>query len=422
MRRIVPLSGASMPASSRRSVDLPAPFGPTSPIRACGGTTRSTPARTTCAPWDFETPVAASTDDLQTRAGRGRGRRSVAVSSVGHGRRERAAGHSTAAVRDPRTPTAAPPRAARARTHGPRRALRRRQACVRREEARDYDGAGRRQRPSPVACTSSSSRLGSQNATSNSGLPMLAWFQSKISARPSRRQRLSPRTSPCTTASPSSCVAAASATAPAALLRATYAIRVGAEETAPDPMRQPTNPTIASSASLGSGARTSSRGNLVAPQAPHRRRRDATAAARCAGDSPRARAGACPRLCTQHLRGEGALERVIPYARPAARSGTAPSGQSFRNARRPSASTTIQCSFTDQPPLVTWSIRRRNRTKNALRVDDYLRLYFKGTISARAPAAPGRTPRAASPRTAPSSGRAVRASASRGSGTRPREA
>jgi hypothetical protein len=36
--------------SRRSSVDLPAPFGPTSPIRARGGTTRSTPARTTSAP------------------------------------------------------------------------------------------------------------------------------------------------------------------------------------------------------------------------------------------------------------------------------------------------------------------------------------------------------------------------------------
>ena len=59
-RRTTPRSGASRPASSRSSVDLPAPFGPTSPIRDPGGTTRSTSARTTWAPWDFVTPAAAS--------------------------------------------------------------------------------------------------------------------------------------------------------------------------------------------------------------------------------------------------------------------------------------------------------------------------------------------------------------------------
>ena len=61
-RRVAPdgsASGSSSPASSRSSVDLPAPFGPTSPIRARGGTTRSTPARTTWAPCDFVTPDAA---------------------------------------------------------------------------------------------------------------------------------------------------------------------------------------------------------------------------------------------------------------------------------------------------------------------------------------------------------------------------
>jgi len=59
-RAIVPASGTSTPASRRRSVDLPAPFGPTRPIRARGGTTRSTPASTGSAACDFETPVAAS--------------------------------------------------------------------------------------------------------------------------------------------------------------------------------------------------------------------------------------------------------------------------------------------------------------------------------------------------------------------------
>src|SRR6266550_5900031 len=70
-----PASGSSSPASRRRSVDLPAPFGPTSPIRARRGTTRSTSARTTSTPYDFETPAATSEparrdmrNDLQRRA------------------------------------------------------------------------------------------------------------------------------------------------------------------------------------------------------------------------------------------------------------------------------------------------------------------------------------------------------------------
>src|SRR3954465_7864749 len=70
-----PSSGSSSPASRRRSVDLPAPFDPTSPIRARGGTTRLTSARTTSAPYDFETPAATSEperrdmrNDLQQRA------------------------------------------------------------------------------------------------------------------------------------------------------------------------------------------------------------------------------------------------------------------------------------------------------------------------------------------------------------------
>src|SRR5215472_14322307 len=55
-----PASGSSSPASRRSSVDLPAPFGPTSPIRARGGTTRLTSSRTTSAPYDFVTPAATS--------------------------------------------------------------------------------------------------------------------------------------------------------------------------------------------------------------------------------------------------------------------------------------------------------------------------------------------------------------------------
>ena len=63
VRRTAPRSGSSSPASRRSSVDLPAPFGPTSPMRACGGTTRSTSARTTWAPCDFEIPAATSVPD-----------------------------------------------------------------------------------------------------------------------------------------------------------------------------------------------------------------------------------------------------------------------------------------------------------------------------------------------------------------------
>src|SRR6266568_3231310 len=90
-----PASGSSSPASRRRSVDLPAPFGPTSPIRPRGGTTRLTSARTTSAPYDFETPAATSEparrdmrDDLQRRAQvtdcykEGRGRMSQGLASA----------------------------------------------------------------------------------------------------------------------------------------------------------------------------------------------------------------------------------------------------------------------------------------------------------------------------------------------------
>src|SRR5215475_14730222 len=78
VRRIRPASGSSSPASRRSSVDLPAPFGPTSPIRARGGTTRLTSARTTSAPYDFEIPAATSEpatrdmrNDLQRLGGAG---------------------------------------------------------------------------------------------------------------------------------------------------------------------------------------------------------------------------------------------------------------------------------------------------------------------------------------------------------------
>ena len=63
-----PASGASSPASRRRTVDLPTPFGPTSPMRARGPTSSDAFSRTTCAPWNFVTPVrrARMTMDLLT--------------------------------------------------------------------------------------------------------------------------------------------------------------------------------------------------------------------------------------------------------------------------------------------------------------------------------------------------------------------
>src|SRR3954454_15081019 len=45
-----PASGRSRPASRRRSVDLPAPLGPTTPSTSPGATVRETPARIAAAP------------------------------------------------------------------------------------------------------------------------------------------------------------------------------------------------------------------------------------------------------------------------------------------------------------------------------------------------------------------------------------
>jgi hypothetical protein len=45
-----PESGGSTPASTRSSVDLPIPFGPTTPIRLDGVTESESPSRTTVSP------------------------------------------------------------------------------------------------------------------------------------------------------------------------------------------------------------------------------------------------------------------------------------------------------------------------------------------------------------------------------------
>jgi hypothetical protein len=49
----------------RSSVDLPTPFGPTTPIRACGGTTSVTSCSTSCAPWYFVMFAAVSKRHLR---------------------------------------------------------------------------------------------------------------------------------------------------------------------------------------------------------------------------------------------------------------------------------------------------------------------------------------------------------------------
>src|SRR6266704_5830440 len=55
---IVPSSGSSRPASRLSNVDLPAPLGPTSPIRSCSSIWKLTPAKTRSAPNDFPTCMA----------------------------------------------------------------------------------------------------------------------------------------------------------------------------------------------------------------------------------------------------------------------------------------------------------------------------------------------------------------------------
>src|SRR5437588_11490332 len=60
MRRLrlmamVPSSGSSRPASRLSNVDLPAPLGPTSPMRSCSSIWKLTPAKIRSAPNDFPT-------------------------------------------------------------------------------------------------------------------------------------------------------------------------------------------------------------------------------------------------------------------------------------------------------------------------------------------------------------------------------
>ena len=52
-RLTVPESGSSRPASTRSSVDLPIPFGPTTPIRLPGVTVSETRSSTTVSPKDL---------------------------------------------------------------------------------------------------------------------------------------------------------------------------------------------------------------------------------------------------------------------------------------------------------------------------------------------------------------------------------
>ena len=56
-----PRSGASTPASSFSSVDLPAPLGPTTPTTSPGATVREMPSRIVWAPWAFATSRAVRT-------------------------------------------------------------------------------------------------------------------------------------------------------------------------------------------------------------------------------------------------------------------------------------------------------------------------------------------------------------------------
>ena len=76
-----PCSGSSSPASSRSSVDLPAPFAPTRPTTSPGPTTRSSSVNRARAPWPAARPVAFSTALMTapTVADRGDGGRAPAA-------------------------------------------------------------------------------------------------------------------------------------------------------------------------------------------------------------------------------------------------------------------------------------------------------------------------------------------------------
>ena len=64
-----PLSGSSSPARMRRSVDLPAPFGPTRPMRLTGGTTSVTSCKTSCAAWCLVMLAAARVPPVGCKRG-----------------------------------------------------------------------------------------------------------------------------------------------------------------------------------------------------------------------------------------------------------------------------------------------------------------------------------------------------------------
>jgi hypothetical protein len=59
-RTISPVEGCSRSARMRSSVDFPAPFGPTTPIRAPSATSKSSPWKTVHDPNDFSTPTRAA--------------------------------------------------------------------------------------------------------------------------------------------------------------------------------------------------------------------------------------------------------------------------------------------------------------------------------------------------------------------------
>ncbi len=74
-RVTAPLSGTSSPARAASSVDLPAPFGPTTPTREPGATVRETSASTSAGPRVTVRPVATRVaDTAPTLVARDRGR------------------------------------------------------------------------------------------------------------------------------------------------------------------------------------------------------------------------------------------------------------------------------------------------------------------------------------------------------------
>src|SRR5439155_17481007 len=70
-----PASGSRSPAMMRRSVDLPAPFGPVSPTRAPSGTPHVTSPRTICPPYRLAMPERFSMRTVQLAQPRRAGQR-----------------------------------------------------------------------------------------------------------------------------------------------------------------------------------------------------------------------------------------------------------------------------------------------------------------------------------------------------------